>query len=164
MNYIHLMKEHHTTDDVWLNDVWTIYFHDPADSSWTLDSYRRLGDIATVAEFWQMQETIAPSVTTGMFFAMREHVFPCWDDKSNIEGGCVSIKVSMRSVSAAWELLFKRAVGETMMADAGQWDMLNGISIRYIPSLAAKLSIAVVDLSMSIQPQAWLLHHQALVA
>jgi hypothetical protein len=115
--------------DVWLNDVWSVYFHDPADPSWTLDSYQRLGDVATVGDLWRMQLSIEPFVKSGMFFVMREHVFPCWDDKSNIEGGCVSVKVAARSAPAAWELLFKRAVGETLMADDDVWDALNGLSI-----------------------------------
>lgn len=116
-------------EDKWLNDVWTVYFHDPSDPNWTLDSYRRLGDIATVADFWKLQLTIAPWVTTGMFFVMREHVFPCWDDKSNIEGGCVSIKVPEQSAASVWELLVKRALGETLMSVPAQWDLLNGLSI-----------------------------------
>ena len=116
-------------DALWLNDVWSVYFHNPDDTSWTLDSYRRLGDLATVEDMWQMQLSIEPFVPTGMFFVMREHVFPCWDDRSNIEGGCVSIKVAARSAPAAWELMVKRAVGETLMADDTVWDELNGISI-----------------------------------
>ena len=118
--------------DVWLNDVWSVYFHDPGDASWTLDSYKRLGDVATVGDLWRMQLSIEPYVTSGMFFVMREHVFPCWDDKANIEGGCVSIKVAARSAPAAWELMLKRALGETLMAEdrgGGGWEALNGISI-----------------------------------
>lgn len=115
--------------DLWLNDVWSAYFHDPADASWTLDSYKRLGDVATVGDLWRTLLTVEPFVTSGMFFVMREHVFPCWDDKANIEGGCVSIKVPARAATAAWELMLKRAVGETLMADDGAWDALNGISI-----------------------------------
>ena len=118
------MEEHH-----WLQDVWTFYFHDPEDQRWTLESYRRLGDAASVEDFWELQGAVAPHVRAGMFFAMREHVFPCWDDKHNIDGGCISIKVPVDVAPAAWELLLKRAIGETLVVDDSSWASLNGISI-----------------------------------
>ena len=115
--------------DVWLNDVWSVYFHDPADARWTLDSYKRLGDIATVQDLWRMHLTTEPYVTSGMFFVMREHVFPCWDDKANIEGCCLSVKIPLRLAASAWELTLKRALGETLMVAHDGWEALNGISI-----------------------------------
>ena len=116
-------------DDHWLNDVWTFHFHDPDDQRWTLDSYRRLGDATSVEEFWELQDAIAPHVRTGMFFMMREHVFPCWDDKHNIDGGCLSLKLTAEESPAAWELLLKRAIGETLVRDDASAAALNGISI-----------------------------------
>ena len=113
----------------WLQDVWSFYFHDPDDPAWTLESYRRIGDAASVEDVWELQAAIAPHAASGMFFAMREHVFPCWDDKHNIEGGCLSIKVPIDAAPAAWELLLKRAVGETLVADPARWASLNGVSI-----------------------------------
>ena len=113
----------------WLQDVWSFYFHDPDDPAWTLESYRRIGDAASVEDVWELQAAIAPHAASGMFFAMREHVFPCWDDKHNIEGGCLSIKVPIDAAPAAWELLLKRAVGETLVADPARGASLNGVSI-----------------------------------
>jgi hypothetical protein len=113
----------------WLQDVWTFYFHDPDDNRWTLESYRRLGDAASVEDMWELQSAIADKVPHGMFFAMREHVFPCWDDKHNIDGGCLSIKVPVRAAVPAWELLLKRALGETLLADPAAWSSVNGVSI-----------------------------------
>lgn len=63
-------------EETWLSDIWTWYFHDPGDSRWTLDSYRRLCDISTIEEFWRLHEAHAPLLTRGMFFLMRECVFP----------------------------------------------------------------------------------------
>jgi hypothetical protein len=117
-------EEHH-----WLQDVWSFYFHDPEDADWTLDSYKRLGDAATVEDAWQVHGAIAPHAACGMFFVMREHVFPCWDDKHNIDGGCLSIKIPADAAQAAWELLVKRALGETLVVDDGAWAKLNGVSI-----------------------------------
>jgi hypothetical protein len=64
-----------------------------------------------------------------MFFAMREHVFPCWDDANNIDGGCLSIKVPVDAVPSTWEYLVKRTLGETLVVDPKRWESLNGISV-----------------------------------
>ena len=116
-------------EDHWLHDVWTLYFHDPEDPDWTLESYHRLGDVATVEDFWELHGAVGEHASTGMFFLMREHVFPCWDDKTNIDGGCLSIKVPVDAAGAAWELLAKRAIGETLVVAPGAWASLNGVSI-----------------------------------
>ena len=115
--------------ETWLNDVWSVYFHDPEDNSWTLDSYKRLGDVASVEDLRSIVEATGPVAHSGMFFAMREHVFPCWDDVNNIDGGCLSIKVPMESAREVWEEILKRAVGETLVIRADKWNSLNGVSI-----------------------------------
>lgn len=116
-------------DEMWLEGVWTFYFHDPDDNNWSLDSYKRLGDVSSVEEMWCVLKATTKFSQTGMFFAMREHVFPCWDDANNIEGGCLSIKVPMDAVPATWEYLVKRALGETLVTDPIKWESLNGISV-----------------------------------
>jgi len=113
----------------WLQDTWSFYFHDPDDPRWTLESYHRLGGAATVEDMWELQSAIEDKVPHGMFFVMREDVFPCWDDKHNINGGCLSIKVPVRAAAPAWELLLKRALGETLLSDASAWSVVNGLSI-----------------------------------
>ncbi len=117
------------SDELWLEGVWSFYFHDPDDNDWTLESYKRLGDVSSVEEMWNVLRATTKHSQAGMFFVMREHVFPCWDDPSNIDGGCVSIKVPMDAVPATWEYLVKRALGETLVIDKTKWESLNGISI-----------------------------------
>jgi hypothetical protein len=114
----------------WLQDVWSFYVHSPDETSWTLESYHRLGDVSTVEDLRAMHRAVAPFAAHGMIFAMREHVFPCWDDKSNIDGGCLSLKVPLGAVAATWDLLVKRVAGETLGATAATpWDAVNGLSI-----------------------------------
>lgn len=113
----------------WLHDMWSYYFHDPEDPDWTLESYKRLGDAATLEDACEIHRAVAPHAACGMFFLMREHVFPCWDDKHNIGGGCLSIKIPVDAARAAWDLLVKRSIGETMVVDDDAWAKLNGVSI-----------------------------------
>ena len=116
-------------EELWLEGVWTFYFHDPDDNNWTLESYKRLGDVSSVEEMWNVLRATTKLCQAGMFFVMREHVFPCWDDPNNIDGGCVSIKVPVVAVPATWEYLVKRTLGETLVADKKKWESLNGISV-----------------------------------
>ena len=59
-----------------LNDTWNIYFHDPYDSNWTTQSYERLASVGTIEEFWQHFQSLKGNLHKGMFFIMREYVFP----------------------------------------------------------------------------------------
>jgi hypothetical protein len=123
------MEETLFDDDGFLNDSWTFYFHDPANSSWTLDSYKRIGDASSIGDFLAMHTAINEFISYGMFFLMREHVFPCWDDKHNIDGGCISLKVNGDQVASVWDELAKRLIGETLLTNVDHWSHVNGISI-----------------------------------
>lgn len=129
--------------DHWLDDIWTWYFHDPSNTSWTLESYKRLCDISTIEEFWQLNDAHAPLVPNGMFFLMRESVFPCWDDPTNIKGGCASMKVSVSEVQPLWEMLCKRMLGETLVVKEDDDRVINGISI------SPKRSFCILKIWMS---------------
>lgn len=119
-----------TSDSSFLNDLWTLYFHDPSDMDWTTKSYKRLTNIASIEEFWEHHLCIIEKVHQGMFFIMREHIFPCWDDPHNIEGGCISIKVLKENMKVFWEDIVIKLLGETLLQNdsAKHWDMLCGIS------------------------------------
>jgi hypothetical protein len=128
------MNENQLTEcdeDIELNDIWTYYFHDPNDENWTLGSYLRLHDMSTVKDYWNLNHVLKDKLKQGMFFLMREHIFPCWDDEFNINGGCLSIKVLKDNIIKFWEELSIRLLGENLLIEEhrDKWDMVNGISI-----------------------------------
>ena len=118
-------------DDGLLNDLWSFYFHDPFNTDWNMSSYIKVMDIGTVDEFWQVYETFASKFQMGMFFLMREHIFPCWDDPLNSTGGCLSIKVLKQDVPSFWKEMCMRLLGETFLVKekASHFDNVNGISV-----------------------------------
>lgn len=118
------------SNDIFLNDVWTLYFHDPDDSNWTCSSYINMGNISTVDDFWNHASQFKAHIHKGMFFLMREHIFPCWDDQSNLNGGCFSLKVLKDDLSEFWEDLCLKLLGEVLLKDeiSTKWDLINGIS------------------------------------
>jgi Eukaryotic initiation factor 4E len=116
-------------EDIYLNDVWTMYFHDPNDSDWTTSSYINIGNISTIDDFWNHETHFQDQIHKGMFFLMREHVFPYWDDPSNINGGCFSIKVLKEDMGAFWKDVCMKLLGELLVKEGNaSWDVINGIS------------------------------------
>lgn len=122
------MCESHN-EDMYLNDVWSMYFHDPNDTNWTNSSYLNLGNISTIDDFWNHEMQLRDQIHKGMFFLMREHVFPYWDDPANIQGGCFSIKILKEDMGAFWQDVCIKLLGECIFNDeAHPWDVINGIS------------------------------------
>ena len=137
-------------EEAWLNDIWTWYFHDPDEASWTLTSYHRLCDVSTIEELWKMHAACAPLVQLGMFFVMRENSFPCWDDKTNIAGGCASLKISHADVPRCWETILKRMLGETLVRASADPDAdeVSGGTINCV-SVSPKRGFCIVKLWFS---------------
>lgn len=113
-----------------LNDIWSYYFHDPFDANWTMNSYKLLVNVSTIQDFWCLHKLLKSKVHQGMFFLMREHIFPCWDDPLNKDGCCISIKVLKDNIQPFWETLCIRLLGETLIKEdvEKRWDVINGIS------------------------------------
>lgn len=129
---IHMSEQEQFVEEAHdLNDIWSLYFHDPQDNNWNYDSYIKLCDISTVEEFVEVNNLTKNKVYAGMFFLMREYVFPCWDDENNIKGGCLSLKVPNEEIAEVWTALAHRVLGENVLKDGQQenWNHVNGISI-----------------------------------
>ena len=80
-----------------LNSKWVLWVHKVNDSDWTIDSYKKICEIDSIEKFFLISynwEKYLPRLDTGIFFLMREGVFPKWEDSRNINGGCWSIRVS----------------------------------------------------------------------
>jgi hypothetical protein len=118
-------------DEIVLNDIWNIYFHDPIDTDWTMPSYKLLASVSSVQEYWKaMYAPLQDKIHKGIFFVMREYVFPCWDDANNIDGGCLSIKILKEQLPAFWDDLCIKLLGETLLKEnmRHHWNLVNGIS------------------------------------
>jgi hypothetical protein len=114
-----------------LNDTWTLYFHDPWSSDWTMSSYSRLGDVSSIEDIAGILPVVSPHLHQGIWFVFRESIFPCWDDPANIEGGCLSIKVLKTEAPEYFKTLLLRLLGEDILVDKKSMDVMkvNGISV-----------------------------------
>ena len=78
---------------------WIVWYHNPSDKNWSLNSYKDIIEISSIEDFWVLRNTwdkCLPLVHEGMFFLMRLTkdgcIYPQWEDKNNRKGGYWSFK------------------------------------------------------------------------
>ena len=75
----------------------------------------------------------------GMYFLMRENIFPNWEDPDNREGGCWSYKVPCKNIKNIWDSLIEKCLIEAILDKSEEksddeniefnMNEINGISI-----------------------------------
>lgn len=115
--------------DKFLSDCWSLHFHDPDDADWTFPSYKLVTTVSTVQDLQMTDAAFTQLWQNGMFFLMREHIKPLWEDEQNKYGGCLSFKVNKTDVNDFWFKLCALTVGETLVKDKSKSQKLCGISI-----------------------------------
>lgn len=112
-------------------DLWSFYFHDPNDKNWLHESYNLVAQISSANEMNGIHESLKDVLHNGMFFLMREHVFPAWDDPCNINGGCLCVKIQKNAAEGFWHGICASLMGETLLKEEfrGGDCVVNGASI-----------------------------------
>ena len=101
-----------------------LWNHNINDQNWDLDSYKQIAIYKTVEDFWMYSnELTSKLINYGMFFLMKEAIMPTWEDPQNIEGGCISIKLSLIEAVDLWN-----KIGVYLVSNSFD-DKINGISI-----------------------------------
>ena len=103
-----------TMETFYLNDVWCLYFHDPYDMNWEPNSYKFITTISSVNDFIEIYMTFNELLTKGMFFIMRDHIMPRWEDENNKNGGCFSFKINKNEVLDKLFEVTAQMLGETL--------------------------------------------------
>lgn len=107
---------------------WTLWFHDVKDTNWDESSYQKLYIIHGTKDFSEILNTI-PTFTAGMFFLMKDDIFPRWEDIHNISGGYWSFRVTKKHCDKIWKNLMAALIGETLMKEMQNMDEVTGISV-----------------------------------
>ena len=98
---------------------WTLYFHDPADTDWTPDSYKKIGTFSDFMNLWGTLQHIGDAkFLSGMFFLMRDPFVPRWEHRSNIRGGCYCIKIPEALAKETYQRYVATAILGKVAADA----------------------------------------------
>lgn len=116
-------------DNVYINDIWSLYFHDPYNHSWDNNSYKFICNISNVKDFCNIFFTFKELFYKGMFFIMREHIMPRWEDENNKNGGCFSYKLSRIVLEDKFFEVCSQMLGEVLGKTNEYSENINGISI-----------------------------------
>lgn len=107
---------------------WTLYFHDPEDSSWTTDSYKVVGTFCTFPDLWATLNRIGTAkLLAGMFFMMRDPYPPLWENRANINGGSYCIKVPEKTAAETFQRYV--AAGILNLVQQNPSNQIVGVSI-----------------------------------
>ena len=118
-----------------LNSTWVVWYHNPCDINWDLDSYKSIYEFNTIEKYWTLVNSwnlCLPKISESMFFLMRkkdddEYIYPMWEDKNNKKGGCWSFKIPQNSAKNIWNSISMFLIGETICTRIPL--LVNGISI-----------------------------------
>lgn len=121
--------------DIILDNKYVLWYHSVENKSWEKDSYINLCQdfpnnvISTANQLFSIYNSIKNNFTAGMFFLMKEGVFPSWEDASNINGGCWSCKVPKKKTNEMWNKMSAGLIGNTLTSDQKYIKSITGISI-----------------------------------
>ena len=117
-------------DDYKLNTNWCLWYHSINDNSWTNNSYKLVYTIRNLCDSKLINDTILTHhLQNGMFFIMREGIFPTWEDPDNREGCCISFKVPGSVLKTQWDFMLNRLLTEDLVKDQTNYLKINGLSI-----------------------------------
>lgn len=107
---------------------WCLYYHNPADTRWTPESYEKLATAHTWADVFAIHKHLQSiSVEQSMLFWMRDGVPPLYENHANIKGGCYSLRVSRQRANNFFTLyLIAAMLGQVVKTTENQ---IQGISI-----------------------------------
>ena len=113
-----------------LNTNWCLWYHSINDTNWNKNSYQNLYTIKNLYDLKGLNDSIEKiHLQNGMFFLMRENIFPTWEDPDNREGCCISFKISGDILKGQWDLIMNNVLIEDILKDKSNSEYLNGISI-----------------------------------
>jgi len=117
------------SNNIFLNDSWTLFFHDPYDFEWDANSYKMIGNMNTVDDFVNYYKAFKELFKKGMFFIMRLDIMPRYEDELNINGGCFSFKILPEDLDEKLFKLCSNILGENIGNAEEITNNINGISI-----------------------------------
>jgi len=113
-----------------LNNKWKLWFHSINNNNWGNDSYSELMTISNLYDLKVLNDTMNNiSLQNGMFFIMKEDIFPTWEYPENREGCSISFKVPASLLKNSWDLLVTKTLTGDILKNKDKYNEINGISI-----------------------------------
>jgi hypothetical protein len=122
MNYIKHMEK--------LQDNWDIWHHSIKDNQWGKDTYQKIDQITSLFDYKYIKDTFQQDhYQNGMFFCMKDDIFPNWEDPDNRNGGCLSFKIQSINIIEEWNDLLLKCITNNVFLTKDFYEEINGISI-----------------------------------
>lgn len=113
-----------------INSLWCLWYHSINESKWTKETYKKIININNLLDYHFLKNNFERQhLQNGMFFIMRDDIFPTWEDPDNRLGGCISFKVVSDNILNAWNKLFLYLISENITNEENLYTEINGISI-----------------------------------
>jgi hypothetical protein len=112
-----------------LDNKWDLWFHSITDNKWGKSSYKKIFTIDSLFDYKYILDIFKQDhYQNGMFFCMKENIFPNWEDPDNRNGGCLSFKIPSTEIIKEWSDLLLTIISEKLVS-LEYSDEINGISI-----------------------------------
>ena len=106
---------------------WTLYFHSPEETKWTLTTFINVGSMKTWYQFWAIMDTLKiETLSDGMFFLMRDPSPPLWESHHHIRGGCYSFRCQKKDAS---DIFINYIIATMLNVTSTPDNQINGLSI-----------------------------------
>lgn len=113
-----------------LPKTYTLWYHNPNEDNWSIESYHEILTFQTVEEFLILENYIKPKmIEYGMFFLMLDGIAPVWEDNNNINGGVLSWKVENSNSAKYWQESVIHFIANSFLSNFDTNDLINGICI-----------------------------------
>jgi len=111
-----------------LENNWCLWYHSIKDNNWEKNSYQKLLTLRNLFDYKLIEATFEQNhYQNGMFFIMKNDIFPNWEDPKNRLGGCLSFKIPSNSIIDSWNYLILNILNETFFKEKN--NIINGLSI-----------------------------------
>ena len=111
-----------------LQYTWVLWYHDPENKDYSLDSYIKVADFSTPQQFWTVVDAIPREAwECGMFFFMRRGFKPIWECPENEAGGAWSKKVEAANAHTSFIDLMVHSIANELLIN--RKETLSGLSI-----------------------------------
>lgn len=109
------------------DDIWCVWYHSIKNSSWNNQSYKKIFEITNLYDLKFINDTININfLKNGMFFIMKNNIFPTWEDPLNRKGCCISYKIYDNLLPNKWNYILISLISNNIDIKDNE---INGISI-----------------------------------
>jgi hypothetical protein len=143
-----------------LVEPWTIWSRLPSNTVWTgtVSDYIQIATVDTVEDVVGVLAAIPNDVLENtLWYTMRSHIMPLYEDPQNTNGGFFSYKVNCKDVRNVWNYLNYCLVCGQLMKDPAIMRTVTGLSI------SSKKKFCIVKIWMSTtlyqDPKSVMNHH-----